>query len=296
VTTPAPGPRRPRPTPDGRAPANAGQTELQPAQVVAAAGGAIITAARLGRLLGRSGLRMARQLPGAQAVEQEAERFGRAAREELRRIVDEATPQPPPRQAAPTVVTANPEEQRAAYLIGVHPAGGDPLREAMGELLERSVEISRADSRRYLYGSILSQLVPDEARIIAALADGSRYAAIDVVARQFGRVPRTLLANASSVGRAAGVANLENVPTYLVRLASLGLIDFDEPDPALNVQFDVLTSDDRVREAERRGGAWRGGARVVRKAVRLSDFGQEFWTAVDPSRPALPAAESSLPS
>jgi hypothetical protein len=264
--------------------------------MVAAAGSALATAARLGRLLGRSGIRMARQLPGAQALGEEAERLGRVARDELRRVVDDATPQPPPRQAAPTVVTPNPEEQRAAYLIGVHPAGGDPLREAMSELLERSVEISRADSRQYLYGSILSQLVPDEARIIAALAGGNRYAAIDVVSRQFGRPPRTLLANASSVGRAAGVANLENVPTYLARLSSLGLIDFDEPDSGLDVQFDVLTSDDRVREAERRGLAWRGGTRVIRKAVRLSDFGLEFWAAVDPSpRAALTAADPPPP-
>lgn len=204
----------------------------------------------------------------------------------MRRIADGAASQP-----APPVVTPNPEEQRAAYVVGAKPAGGNPLREAMSELLERSVEMSRADSREYLYGSILSQLVPDEARIIAALADGNRYAAVDVVTRQLGRAPRTLLANASSVGRAAGVANPENVPTYLGRLAVLGLVEFDDPVPGLDVQFDVLTSDDRVREAERRAGLRRSGARVIRKAVRLSDFGHEFWAAVDPSRPALPAAE-----
>jgi hypothetical protein len=223
-------------------------------------------------------------------LEQEAERFRRAASDEVRRIVDGATPQPSPRRAAPTVTAPNPEEQHVAYLIGVHPPGADPLREAMSELLERSVETNRAGSREYLYGSVLSQLVPDEARIIAALADGSCYATVDVVRKQFGRPPRTLLANASSVGRAAGVANLENVPTYLTRLAALGLVEFDEPGPGLDVQFDVLTSDDRVREAERRTPSRRGTVRIMRKAVRLSDFGREFWAAVDPGRPALPAA------
>ncbi len=257
--------------------------------MAAAAASALVTAARLGRLLGRSGWRLARQMPGAEVLEQEADRLRRATADEVRRLVDGATPQPPPRQAAPTVVTPNPEEQRAAYLIGVHPAGADPLREAMSELLERSVETNRTGSRAYLYGSILSQLIPDEARIIAALADGSAYAAVDVVRKQLGRPARTLLTNASSVGRAAGVANLENVPTYLTRLAALGLVEFDEPGPGLEVQFDVLTSDDRVRDAERRATS-RRGVRVLRKAVRLSDFGREFWAAVDPARPALPAA------
>jgi hypothetical protein len=290
VTGPLPA-GRPRPTPDGRARQAAQGGEIQPAQVVAAAGTAIVTAARLGRLLGRSGWRLARQLPGAQAIEQETERFRRAARDEVRRLSDGATPQPPPRQAAPTVAAPNPEEQRAAYLIGVRSPGGDPLRDAMSELLERSVETTRAGSREYLYGTVLSQLVPDEARIIAALADGSRYAAVDVVAKQFGRPPRTLLANASSVGRAAGVANPENVPTYVSRLAALGLIEFDDPTPALDTQFDVLASDDRIRDAEHRAGARRRATRLIRKALHLSDFGREFWAAVDPGRRALPAAE-----
>jgi hypothetical protein len=267
--------------------------EIEPAQVVAAAGSAIVTVARVGRLLGRAGLRLARQVPGAQQLERGAERLQRAALDELRRVADGATPQPPPRAAAPTVVAPNPDERRAAYLIGVHPPGGDPLREAMSELLERSVETTRAGSREYLYGNILSQLVPDEARILAALSDGRRYAAVDVVARHWARsAPRTLLANASSVGRAAGVANPENVPTYVSRLASLGLIDFDEPDPSLDIQFDVLTSDDRIRAAERRAYRRRSPVRVVRKAVGLSDFGREFWAAVDPAGRALPGAGS----
>jgi hypothetical protein len=34
----------------------------------------------------------------------------------------------------------------------------------------------------------------------------------------------------------------------------------------------------------------------VRKAVGLSDFGREFWAAVDPARRALPDAGSAGPS
>ena len=44
----------------------------------------------------------------------------------------------------------------------------------MTELLERSVETDRNASRDYLFGNIISQLVPDEARILAALSDGRR--------------------------------------------------------------------------------------------------------------------------
>src|SRR4051794_7668393 len=47
----------------------------QPGQVVAAAGSAIVTGAKLGRILGRSAWRIAKQVPGVIAVEQQAQRL-----------------------------------------------------------------------------------------------------------------------------------------------------------------------------------------------------------------------------
>src|SRR4051812_20306244 len=50
-----------------------------PGQVVAAAGSAIVAAAKIGRILGRSGWRIARQLPVVVAVEREAQRLRNTA-------------------------------------------------------------------------------------------------------------------------------------------------------------------------------------------------------------------------
>lgn len=90
----------------------------------------------------------------------------------------------------------------------------EPLRVAMAELLERSVTDSRAESEEYFFATILRQTVPDEARIVAALADGSSQAVVDVETRG----GRTVLANASSLGRTAGVVLPGNVPVHLGRL------------------------------------------------------------------------------
>jgi hypothetical protein len=257
---------------------------LPAAQVVAVAGGAIVGAAKVGRLLTRSGWGLARRLPGGEALQREVQRLQDAALTEVRRLLD-----------IPDGTHANgatPEEQRVMMLVQSS-AGKDPLRSAMNELLERSVEPDRAASRDYLYGNIISQLVPDEARILAALSDGSLFAAGDVVAKQFGRSePRVVLANASTVGRSAGVVTPDNVPTYLTRLYGFNLVEFGPPEDSIGMQYDILGTDSAVQAAEATIEARRlGSPKLLRKTLSISSFGREFWAAADPSRPALPHAD-----
>lgn len=277
------GPRRPspRPSPGGRQLARI--EPVPPSQVVAAAGTAVVTAAKVGRLLGRSGWGIARRLPGGQLIEQQAKRLQEAAVTEVRRLVGPEGAQP------------DADEQRVIALIQQAQSGADPLRSAMSELLERAVEGDRSHSQEYLFGNIISQLVPDEARILAALSDGSAYAALDVVAKQIGRsATRTVLANASTVGRQAGVMSPDSTPTYVTRLYRFGLVEFGPPTDALAMQFDILATDTAVQAAEATVEARREGSpKHVRKALTMSQFGKEFWAACDPSRPALPGTRSS---
>jgi hypothetical protein len=176
-------------------------------------------------------------------------------------------------------------------LIQTADPGTAPLRNAMSELLERSVESTRNDSREYLFGNIISQLVPDEARILAALASGRVFAAGDLVVRSRRSAGRTLLANVSTVGRSAGVVTPDNTPTYLTRLHGFGLVDFDDEDDSLGIQYDLLATDSVVTETKRAAVADKPGGtiKLLRKSVRMSAFGREFWAASDPSRPALPS-------
>ncbi len=253
---------------------------MQPSQVVAAAGSAIVTGARIGRRFGRAGWGLARHLPGAQAIEREAQRVRAAAASEVRRVLDF------PQVTNPRSL---PEEQRVVALIHPPDAGRAPLRSAMSELLERAVTGTRSSSREYLYGTVISQLVPDEARILAALADGTTFASGDVVARGRRRGgQRTVLANASTVGRLVGVGTPDNVPTYLTRMQTLGLVEFGPEDSSLETQYDILGADDTVRRArDSTGSSASSASRLVRKTLSISDFGREFWAASDPSRTHL---------
>jgi hypothetical protein len=283
--------KRPAPSPSPnrvpRSPASGvTRVEVQPAQVVAAAGSAIVSAARVGRLLGRTGWRMARQLPGARTLEREAQRLQTVALSEARRLLQ--IPQALPGMGSRP---GSPEEQRTIEYLRNADAGAAPLRSAMSELLERSVEATRTDSREYLYGTIISQLVPDEARILSALADGEQFAAMDVELKQRRGKNRVLLKNASAVGRQAGLVAPDNTPTYLTRLHGFGLVEFGPEDESLAVQYDILATDSTVQDARNKVEPRRRGAvRLLRRTLHLSAFGKQFWTAADPSRPALPSS------
>ncbi|MDT4916221.1 MAG: hypothetical protein QOH89_921 [Pseudonocardiales bacterium] len=247
----------------------------QTAQLAATASGAIVTAARMGRLLGRSSWRIARQLPGMSLVEEQANRLRQAASAELLRLLEI------PQQY---FGTASPEEQRVMLLVQDSDSDPAPLRTAMTELLSRSTGSSGGRSKEYLFGTIVSQLVPDEARVLAALAEGKRYAVVDVAAKHVGRsATRTVFANASLVGAAAGVSPARNVATYLSRLQQFGLVEFGPVIDELGEEYDQLAVDGAVQEA--RATIERnkmGSVKLVRKSVALSSLGREFWTACAP--------------
>jgi hypothetical protein len=130
--------------------------------------------------------------------------------------------------------------------------------------------------------------VPDEARIVAILANGVAFAAADVVAKPVGRgVSRTVLANASTVGHAAGVTLPDNTPTYLTRLHGLGLVEFGPGDDALSTQYDLIAVDPGVVAARNAAdSAKQGSIRIRRKTVVLSPLGRDFWAASAPNRHA----------
>ncbi|HWC83871.1 MAG TPA: Abi-alpha family protein [Pseudonocardiaceae bacterium] len=168
----------------------------------------------------------------------------------------------------------------------VRPMNGqvEPLRAGMAELLSLSASADAARSRDYLYASILRQLVPDEARILAALADGRPRPVVHVMVRSpLGAIQRAVLENASTVGRDAGVAVPEHVPFHLTRLHRLDLVDIGDEDTNLTEQYAILAADDLIRDAERQARQrWRGGAKLIRRTITMSALGNRFWAECDP--------------
>lgn len=147
------------------------------------------------------------------------------------------------------------------------------------ELLERSMYSSPDVSRDALYLDLLDALLPDEARILAALSDGSAYPVIHVAEPGIGTNPTILLRNASTVGRSAGVSLPQYTPHYVTRLLAVGLVRLGPEATVMHDEYDRLLTDVTVRSTlvlARRGMR---GARVIRQTLRMSDLGQELWEA-----------------
>lgn len=222
--------------------------------------------------LARAGWRVTRGLPGGQLAERQLRRLENAVVDEVRRRLE------------PDVTRMGNHE----LVTLIRPINGElePLRAGMAELLNQSANADAIRAIEYLHTTILRALVPDEARILAALADGAPRPAVDVVVRTtLGGVQRTVLRNASSVGRQAGVSVPDYVPAYLTRLFRMGVVDIGDEDPTLAEQYDILLTDQLVRDAEERARqARKGAARIVRHTVMISDLGSRFWDASDPTR------------
>ncbi len=241
---------------------------------------------RAGQLAGwaaRTGFALGRKLPGVETAERGVRQVERQVLTELRRRLDEVDD---PYHAALTAASAMNRPavpgkiEATVTLVPVRDNQAEPLRAAMAELLNHSVGFGRERAREYFYAIILRQLTPDEARILSALSDGSPFPALDVVERtSLGGNGRVVLRNASTVGKAAGVSLPDQVPGYVTRLIGLGLVDLDEEVPSLETQYEILMTDETVRDAEKHVRR----AKFVRRTIHVSRLGAQFWLACDPA-------------
>ncbi|QRP46691.1 Abi-alpha family protein [Amycolatopsis sp. FDAARGOS 1241] len=250
------------------------------------AGDVADVARRAGQLAGwaaRAGFGLTRKLPVLDSAERGIRQVERTLLSELRRRLDEVDD---PYHAALTAASAmhrgetNGRVAEPAVTLVPGRQHEEPLRAAMAELLNHSIGFGRDRAREYFYAIILRQLTPDEARILAALADGSPFPTVDIAERtSLGAAGRIVLRNASTVGKAAGVSLPDQVPGYVTRLIGLGLADLDEEVPALETQYEILLTDETVREVEKQVKR----VKVIRRTVHISRLGAQFWQACDPS-------------
>ncbi|WP_410669850.1 Abi-alpha family protein [Amycolatopsis sp. cmx-4-68] len=242
-------------------------------------------ARRAGQLAGwaaRTGFALGRKLPGVETAERGVRQVERQLLTELRRRLEQVDdPYHAALTAASAMNRAAPGTAEATVtLVPARDNHAEPLRAAMAELLNHSIGFGRDRAREYFYAIILRQLTPDEARILSALSDGSPFPAVDVVERTgLGGAGRVALRNASTVGKAAGVSLPDQVPGYVTRMIGLGLVDLDEEVPALETQYEILLTDESVRDAEKHIKR----AKFVRRTIHISRLGAQFWQACDPA-------------
>lgn len=152
----------------------------------------------------------------------------------------------------------------------------------LSRLLELSAEQTPEHARELLSLRILHQLVPDEARILAGLADGHAVALVHLGAGPMvGPATQRWLENLSPVGKECGVRLLDEVPHYIRHLRQLELLESANEDKALQLKYQLIEADTKVRatceEIEKSGLR----PKFFRRTLRMSDTGKAFWAACE---------------
>ena len=154
------------------------------------------------------------------------------------------------------------------------PGDPDSLRQRGEELLRQSADVAYEEQAHPAYRRILSELAPDEGRILRFLSREGPQPAVDVRTARVPMMNSELVApGLSMIGAGAGVRYLDRVPAYLNNLYRLGLIWFSReslPDP---LSYQVLEAQPEVGEALDKAG--RGG-KTVRRSIHLTPFGEDF--------------------
>lgn len=168
------------------------------------------------------------------------------------------------------------------------PALPGPVQSIQGDgadrlkfLLDRAVKQNVAEAKEAFFSAILDQMVPDEARIIGALSDGSHHALIHVgLGPPVGPMVRVVMTNITNLPRAADVTLLECSRYYVTHLRQLGLLETGPEDPDLNVKYQVLQGDSDVRKTMKAVEKdSKLPVRYLHRIVRLSPTGVDLWNS-----------------
>jgi hypothetical protein len=162
----------------------------------------------------------------------------------------------------------------ASRTVSQHKDAEPTLREMGQELLQKSRDVWSTETGHPAFARILTELAPDEARILMLLLNKGPQPSVDVrTGGPVGMVSSQLIApGLTMIGPRAGARYVDQVPSYLNNLFRLGLVWFSREslrDPmeyqVVEAQPDVLAAMHSVKFAK-----------VVRRSIHLTPFGEDF--------------------
>jgi hypothetical protein len=161
------------------------------------------------------------------------------------------------------------------------------LRARGAELLRQAASVEAEDRAHPAYARILTELAPDEARILRLLATEGPQPSVDVrTSNLFGVGSELVAAGMSMIGAESGARHRGHVPAYLNNLERLGLVWFSREPVRDPIAYQVLEAQPEVLEAIK--GASR--AKTMQRSIVLTPFGRQFCEVCLPIESLDPAA------
>ncbi|MDP9117024.1 MAG: DUF4393 domain-containing protein [Actinomycetota bacterium] len=156
------------------------------------------------------------------------------------------------------------------------------------DLLRRSNDVHVIEDTHPAFASILTEITPDEARILRFLYLEGPQPSLDVRTNRPMGIGSVLVANGlNMIAEHAGCRNVDRIHPYLTNLFRLGLLEFSKEEVVNPQRYQLIEAQPKVAEAMSRGGRW---PRIVHRSIHLNAFGEEF------CRTCLPTAGSPTPT
>jgi hypothetical protein len=150
---------------------------------------------------------------------------------------------------------------------------GELLRARGTELLRQAADVHFDGEAHPAYGRILTEIVPDEGRMLRLLATAGPQPVVDVRAGNLiGAGSQLIAPGLNMIGAQAGLRHRDRVPAYLGNLFRLGLISFSEASLEDPIAYQVLEAQPEVLGAIKATTR----ARSVHRSVALTAFGVDF--------------------
>ena len=150
----------------------------------------------------------------------------------------------------------------------------EDLQRRGADLLRRSNDVRIADDTHPAFSRILTEITPDEARILRFLALDGPQPSLDIrTFRPLGIGSELVAAGMSMIGEHAGLRNLDRIDQYLTNLNRLGLVEFSKEQVSNPTRYQVIEAQPKVVAALKSAGR---APKMIQRSIRLTSWGDEF--------------------
>jgi hypothetical protein len=148
------------------------------------------------------------------------------------------------------------------------------LQERGIELLRRSNDVHVVEDTHPAFARILSEITPDEARILRYLYLEGAQPTLDIrTFRPLGIGSELVATRLNMIGEHAGLRNLDRIDQYLVNLSRLGLLEFSREPVSNPNRYQVIEAQPTTITAMKTAGR---APKLLQRSIRLTSFGEEF--------------------
>lgn len=158
----------------------------------------------------------------------------------------------------------------------------EQLQASGAALLRRSASLQGSTEEHPAYARILTELAPDEARILRFLYLEGPQPAIDVrTGRPLGIGSQLVAGGMNMIAEQSGCRNPERIHPYLTNLNRLGIVQFSKEQVSDPSRYQLVEAQPKLVDTIKKAGF---AAKLVHRSIGLTPFGDEFCRLCLPPR------------